>query len=795
MKHFLHILSIVLALACTGSIYAQEDGTIPLQQKFTSYQQQHLQEKIYLHTDKDFYLAGETIWFKAYIMDAFFHKPLPVSTIAYVEVIDRNKRPVMQTAMDISKSQAAGSGSFIIPSSIPSDKYTLRAYTNWMKNQSDALFFSKQISIVNTFAASVSGISVKQPDTVSINFYPEGGNLVDGLPARVAFRLTHKNGNAFNGTGTISHGDTIIKFAATGNGTGSFYFTPHKNTPSKIVIDNSSVAYKVNWPLIHDKGYVLRLNRRPNEIKLLVQTNIRKAGSVYLLVHTRQVLKLFKQAAVDANGFADFIIPSADIGDGISHFILFNEKQQPVCERLFFKPPVHNAAAGISTDKESYAVRELVKVSVDVKDEAANPVKANLSAAVFLLDSLQKQPAENIVTYLMLTSELGDRIDDPVQYFAGGDPSSNEMLDNIMLVNGWSRFRWEDIANNSEPCFAYLPEKEGQVIKARVINKKNGQPAVHTACFLSVPGERFTLANAVTNENGMVNFIFTRAYQRNEFILQTVSPADSQYTFEVEPYYYPVRTMTQPALLDITSRYKNSLQQRSTYMQVENSYAIDRKRMTVESIEKDTTVFYGHTAKQYRLDDYTRFLTMEEVLKEYVSEVTVKKAGGRFNFRVKDNATGIFFDNAPLILIDGVPVNDADKMMAFDPLKLRSVDVVAGRYFHYTQVYEGIVSFKTYNGDLGGYELDTDNVAIEYNALQRQQEFYQPVYDTEEKKKSRLPDFRNVLLWLPQVNFTGNAAFFDFYTSGCTGTFLVFLQGLSENGLPVAAMKTIEVLP
>jgi hypothetical protein len=293
----------------------------------------------------------------------------------------------------------------------------------------------------------------------------------------------------------------------------------------------------------------------------------------------------------------------------------------------------------------------------------------------------------------------------------------------------------------------------------------------------------------------MVNFIFTGAYQRNEMILQAVSPADSHYTFEVEPYYYPVHTLSRPALLDITSRYKNSLQQRSTYMQVENSFAIDRKRLTVESIEKDTTVFYGHAAKQYRLDDYTRFLTMEEVLREYISEVTVRKAGGHFNFRVKDNATGIFFDNAPLTLIDGVPVNDADKMMAFDPLKLRSVDVVAGRYFHHTQVYEGIVSFKTYNGDLGGYELDTDNVVIEYNALQRQQEFYQPVYDTEEKKKSRLPDFRNVLSWLPQISFSGNTAFFDFYTSGCTGTFLVFLQGLSENGLPIAATKTIEVLP
>lgn len=786
-----------VVLFCMNTCMAQSIDD-SLAAKFIQYQQDHLREKIYVHTDKDLYLAGETIWFKLYIADAFFHKPLPVSIIAYVEVIGPNRQPVLQTAIDIAS--ATGYGSFTVPSSIASGNYTVRAYTSWMKNYSDAFFFSRSISIINTLTGSLPKNTINKPDTITANFYPEGGNLVYGLSSRVAFRLTNKYGETVAGNGVITgaKNDTLVQFRTLQDGTGSFYFTPHKNSNYKVLLNTGGIYYKANLPAVYDEGYTMELHEDTgkNQLQVTISTNIKNTGNVYLLAHTRQVLKASQRAAINTDGKAVFYIDEKLLGDGIAHIMIFNGKKQPVCERLFFKQPLHRATAVISTNKELYSTREEVSAAISVKDEKDVALQANMSASVFLLDSLQRAPRENIATYFLLTSELKNKIDDPSLFFDNNSSLTKQTIDHIMLTNGWSRFKWEDIFTSNDKCFYYLPEKEGRVIKARLISRNSGQPVQNVANYLSVPGKNFVLSNAVSDDMGAMNFILTPTHQRNEMIFHSTLKGDSNYMFDISDYYSRIDDLLPAGVLDIRPGLKNDLQQRGIYMQVENSFAIEKKHRWIGEAPWDTTLFYGYPDKEYKLDDYTRFLTMEEVLKEYVSEVSIKKQGEQFSLRVKERTQGTFFDNDPLVLIDGVPVQDAGKMIKFDPLKIRSIDVVASRYFQGTQVYDGIVSFKTYEGDLAGYELDPNDMVVEYSAIQKKQEFYQPVYNNAELKKSRLPDFRNVLSWEPDINLAGNGtAEIKFYTSDCTGQFLVFLQGLSKNGLPINATKLINVVP
>jgi hypothetical protein len=279
-------------------------------------------------------------------------------------------------------------------------------------------------------------------------------------------------------------------------------------------------------------------------------------------------------------------------------------------------------------------------------------------------------------------------------------------------------------------------------------------------------------------------------------ILQPVNSAGKSYIYDVKSGYFN-HTMPLPqGTFLITKDFQHQLEQRNTYMQVENSFNLERRRQLINEKQLDTTIFYGEPDKKYRLDDYTRFLTMEEVLKEYVNEVAIKKQADNIFFRVKDKTMGVFFDNSPLILIDGVPVPDAGKLVKFDPLKISTIDVVSGRYFHGAQVYDGIVSFKTYEGDLAGFELNADAVVIEYDGIQKQQEFYNPNYETETQKNTRVPDFRNVLLWKPDINTSADGkASINFYTSGFSGRFLVYIQGISPAGLPVSAAHLITVKP
>ena len=178
----------------------------------------------------------------------------------------------------------------------------------------------------------------------------------------------------------------------------------------------------------------------------------------------------------------------------------------------------------------------------------------------------------------------------------------------------------------------------------------------------------------------------------------------------------------------LTGQPGDDVQARSLAMQVQNSYfhAYENRPTT----STDSTTFYGQPDERYFLDRYTRFTVMEEVLSEYVPGVLVRRSGGRFVLRVS---------NMPY------------RLMAFSPLKIKSLDVVTKRYLLGYANLSGIISFKTYKSDLAGFQLDPRAVVLEYDGLQARREFAAPPYNTPAQVASRLPDFRTLLYWNPHV--------------------------------------------
>jgi hypothetical protein len=180
-------------------------------------------EKLFLHTDKDFYLAGEIVWFKVYYVDANYHKPLNVSKIAYIEILDKDSKPVSQAK--ISLSEGSGNGSFYLPGSITTGVYRMRAYTQWMKNSSAEYFFEKPLTIVNS-TRNLDSLPMKNK-SYEVSFFPEGGNLVQNIESKLAFRITDASGMGVTGRGVVvnRHGDTMTAFEPARFGIGHFMFT------------------------------------------------------------------------------------------------------------------------------------------------------------------------------------------------------------------------------------------------------------------------------------------------------------------------------------------------------------------------------------------------------------------------------------------------------------------------------------------------------------------------------------------------------------------------------------------
>ncbi|MEJ7740668.1 MAG: TonB-dependent receptor plug domain-containing protein [Chitinophagaceae bacterium] len=185
--------------------------------------------------------------------------------------------------------------------------------------------------------------------------------------------------------------------------------------------------------------------------------------------------------------------------------------------------------------------------------------------------------------------------------------------------------------------------------------------------------------------------------------------------------------------------------------QVQNAFAAGNLQKIFIS-QTDTTAFYGIPDKKYLLEDYTRFPTMEEVLREYVTGVDVRKQGQNFHISVRDIPNSTNFEDDPLVLLDGVPVFDMNKIVSFDPLKIKSLEVVNRKYYFGNVVNSGILNYSTYTGDLAGFELDANAAVVEFEGLQTKREFFSPVYDSQEKVQSPVADTRNVLYWVPDIS-------------------------------------------
>jgi len=777
----------LLAVLSGGKGMAQNDAPGELKAQWIHYRSTHPDEKVFVHTDKDFYLAGEICWFKYYDVSAQTHKLADVSKVGYVEILDVTNKPVLQAKIGLN--EGGGSGSFYLPFTLASGKYTLRAYTNWMKNTPAEFFFEKPLTVINT-REGYTPPSVERTGAVSVHFFPEGGNLVTGLASTVAFKGVNAGGIPIDFTGILldDKGDTLLRFSPLTMGMGHFTFTPATGRSYRAYIQPAGASpLTADLPSVFQEGYVMHVDTAMGDkIQIDVNTNKPGEGMLYLLVQTRGSLKIAEGKA-PANGHVTFGIDKATLGEGISQLTIFNSERQPVCERLYFKYPADPGRLSISTDRPVYGSR----APVIVKGSSGG---ANLSMAVYKLDSLQPMDQSNIYSYLWLDADIAGPVYSPGYYFDRVGPETVAAMDNLLLTQGWRRFRWQDIMTDKAPSFTYVPEYRGHIITGKMVDVRTGAPTKDINGYLSVPGKWTQFATCTSDSNGAVAFDMKNMYGSSEIIVQANTAYDSAYRIEIADPFSEVYPTHPDDSFALPLRSPVTLTEHSVSMQVQNAYYAKQAQQFYLPAAVDTTPFYSHPDLTYKLDDYTRFTTMEEVLREYVQLVNVSRRGEHFHLWAFDAPAGVPFDDDPLLLLDGVPIFNTDQLMKYDPFKIQKVDVLTRRYFLGDDSFTGILNWVTYKGDLSGYQLDPHATAIDYEGLQKQREFYSPDYATDAQKASRLPDFRNVLYWNPNVHLEQadkNQA--DFYTSDLPGKYVIVVQGISKEGKPLYGMTTLDV--
>jgi len=750
-----------------------------VQSSFSQYNLNALQEKIFVHTDKNAYSAGELIWFKVYDVDGIDHQPLNLSKVVYVDILDNNRNSVIQAK--IAMKNGTGSGSIYVPITLTTGDFLLRAYTSWMKNFSPDYYFSKKLIIINPLRSPDAQAKIAPGPVYDIQFFPEGGNLINSITSVVGVKATDQFGKGVDYKGAVvdKNNDTVARFTPLKFGIGHFQFKPDNQTVYHAVIKIGGKTIEKELPQINDNGYVMNVKDNGGQLTITVNTNM-PDGSIYLFAHTRGSIKTI-QTANTSSGTAQFNINKAQLGDGISQLTVFNNNRKPVCERLVFNRPGKGLTINANADQLQYSTRKKVNISIDAKDGGDKPVVADLSLSVYRIDSLQHPDQEDIRNYLLLSSDLKGNIESPAYYFNNTDAKADEAIDNLMLTQGWRRYNWADVLQNKTPAFDFLPEFNGPIINAKITNQVTNKTDKGVIAYLAIPGKKVQLYTAESDSLGRLIFNMKDFYGPGEIVVQTNTQTDTIHHIDIlSPFSEQYANITIPHLT-LTPGLEKTIEDKNLNIQVQNIYNGLKMRKFYEP-DVDSSAYFGHPYKTYLLDNYTRFTTMEEVMREYVSEVNIVLSKNHYTIKTL-NESGFLDVQDPMILIDGVPFFDTDKIFATDPLKIYKLEDVPFNYCWGPSFQAGIFSYTSYKGDLAGNEIDPHAVVLDYDGLEVQRQFYSPQYDTEATANSRIPDFRDVLYWAPYVTTeTQGKNNLSFYTSDKTGQYIGFIQGLTANG-------------
>ncbi len=763
--------------------------------KFEGYIARLPEQKVYLHLDKSKYNADETLWFKAYLLNAADHKPDSSTTNLYVELISPSGF-IAQSKL-IRMTNGFGNGDFSFLDTIPEGVYKIRAFTNWMRNFNGDFFFEKEVYIANpAFSAYVSREDLrtikkenrknqKKELKIDIQFLPEGGHMLAGVENRIGFKALNELGHGFPVKGRIvdSKENTIVEFESSQLGMGSFILTPALNEKYTALVNVAGDKPEIiTIPEALPRGVAISAQRSAKgiiSIKVLNNFPSRQLpanNNYFLLAHSRGRI-IFTHEFILNEPVNSFEITESQLPSGIIHLTLFNAYSLPVSERLLF---INNGdALNVSMELfgNTLSSREKNSVKIKISDKNNNPISGHFSFSIANSEDIDK--SDNIVSYLLLNSDLKGTIENPQYYFSSTSSENKNNLDNLMLTQGWRRFSWTGVLSDVKIPAKYENEK-GILISGRVTKEFFNRPLRDIKVTLSILNEFNDVFTARSGEKGIYRFESldyadtvsvsieaVRASGKHNLILYVDAMPDDR---DKGMQYKTNQKLTQkgeksdrepasdPADVDPYAERNNAISRLHDEPSPANVIIVDESNRSYQSIG--------------------------QIIEGRVPGVMV--TGNNVNIR---GSRSMGTNTDPLFLVDGMPV-DAEYAMGMNPYDVERIEILKGAE---TAIYgsrgaNGVIAIYTKRGKF----MKKGILEFKMLGYATPKEYYKPSF--EYRKDDVFVDDRRTILWQPSVKTDlKGEAMVTFYTSDTKGNFTLCIEGISNEGIPGMAETRIEV--
>lgn len=624
-------------------------------------------------------------------------------------------------------------------------------------------------------------LSVPKPDQdFDLQFFPEGGDLLAGTAQTVAFKAVGTDGFGKDIEGNIYNekDEFIVAIKSMHKGMGGFDFKPEAGQRYHAVVTSSDQVKKtVELPVPKRNGLALKVWQRDSVLTYSIlagdSTNI--SEGLYLAVLSRGVPLLCTPLARTVGRLPLNVLP-----EGVMQLVLMNSKSEIYSQRMCFIRKKERPELKIETNKKSYVVRDPVKVSMDIAAEAGQGLSGSFSVSV--TDDVQNAQdsveQNNILSYILLTSDLKGYIEDPTFYFKQVNRGTDRLLDLLMMTQGWTRFDLPKAIRGTLPELPYYLE-QGQAISGYVKNFW-GKDALNAKLM-------------VFSTNGIIEAI----------------NADSSGYFMLDGIAFPDSTKFFVQALSKKGR-------RTVELSVDKEQFLKpdiKFPYNVESIQEEDD-FYKKFVKDYYYDNGIKVYVLDEaiVVRRQASKVySIYDVGATYGLDSAKLAGMVdldmrqVFESIPGVRVDEVEktvsrlsrelvflVNDVreeyDYVMTMRPADLLNISYVDG-----TQAGTLIGDFAsngalviTTNPNFVRSDKQRMNVSIlSFLGYQKKAEYYMPKYEVDSVRRAlaKVSDERSTIYWNPNVrtDVSGKAEF-SFYTSDSYGPYTITIEGVLDDG-------------
>lgn len=834
-------LCLIALLSLPSGIQAQQTSLSEQIRHYQEFSQKFAQEKVYLYFDNDNYLIGENIWFKAYVLMADNHHYTSMSKTLYVELLSADGNLVDQQKLRIEDGQCHGA--FYLNPKLSAGFYEVRAYTRCMLNFDEAIIFSRVFPVMDSpeydrrsgerLTPSMNirkpvlpnkrpeqAVQDKQSESSAgwtVDFYPEGGQLVAGRPNQLAFKATHKNNKELPFIANIvnSKQEIVGMLQSEHQGMGAVMLNLEANESYTCIVQTEQGNREIALPSIEKDGFSLMVNNMHHEILdiNLYSDQATHGDTLAMLISCRgkiyQLQPFINQAEV-----LQFNLSKKALPTGVNEILVLDNQGRVLCSRLLFnrndidKPDIIRIAQ--EQDKESYKAFDAAQVTLGLQQyQDSNWIALpNQRFAVSIRDDAEymaNRPQCDVFSQLLLSSDLKGYIHQPSWYFEKDDRRHRRALDLLMMVQGWRRYDWEEMSHPEDFELRH-PIEKGILLDGQVLSVVRRIPMSDMQVTMWMIGDSTAQHGRCTSdEHGAFNFLFDFE-GKQDLNLQVSDGKRRRNAFiTINRQFRPeARVLAEEEMQAPVLRKKESQKKRVSLGDSEHYRELiimpgDVLLDEVEVAAKKTgnhnefgkvSITYDTQEEQDVLEDNAMY-TYESI------PVFLTQINENFHFRYRDSSEALYYKHAPVQFVV-MPRNSHYSNDSFELPSCSEVERIeimepssTGHIFE-----DDYISTIDDVGKLGkdisyvvlyllpNLEIKREEVGIRRTTLQgynKVKEFYHPSYDR--ILDTDASDHRRTLYWNPNVqsDHQGQAKI-RFYHNAHSTNFEVHAVVISEQG-------------